>query len=111
MPRREGWAGLSRTGSGAVQSGAVQSGAVQAQPPGGAPQTAGLLSFEGGAQPLFPGGQRRLGTLLMPLNPLLYQDPGHVADRAGLLISQSRQTGTEVLRQDHLNSRGFWLPA
>ena len=111
MPRREGWAGLSRTGSGAVQSGAVQSGAVQAQPPGGAPQTAGLLSFESGAQPLFPGGQRRLGTLLMPLNPLLYQDPGHVADRAGLLISQSRQTGTEVLRQDHLNSRGFWLPA
>ena len=106
MPRREGWAGLSRTGSGAVQS-----GAVQAQPPGGAPQTAGLLSFEGGAQPLFPGGQRRLGTLLMPLDPLLYQDPGHVADRAGLSISQSRQTGTEVLRQDHLNSRGFWLPA
>ena len=106
MPRREGWAGLSRTGSGAVQS-----GAVQAQPPGGAPQTAGLLSFESGAQPLFPGGQRRLGTLLMPLNPLLNQNPGHVADRAGLLISQGRQTCTEILRQDHLNPRGLGLPA
>ena len=84
---------------------------MQAQPPWGTPQTAGLLGFQCRTQALFPGGQRRLGTLLMPLNPLLYQDPGHVADRAGLLISQSRQTGTEVLRQDHLNSRGFWLPA
>ena len=84
---------------------------VQSQPPWSAPQTAGLLGFEGGAQPLFSGGQRRFGILFMPLDSLLYQHPSHVADRAGLLISQCRQSGTEILRQDHLYPRGLVLPA
>ena len=84
---------------------------MQAQPPWGTPQTAGLLGFQCRTQALFPGGQRRLGTLLMPLNPLLNQHPSHIADRAGLLISQGRQTCTEILRQDHLNPRGLGLPA
>mgnify|MGYP001422973817 FL=1 len=47
----------------------------------------------------------------MPLDSLLDQHPRHVADRARLLISQGRQTVAEILWQDHLNPRGFGLPA
>ena len=64
----EGWAGLSRTGS-AVRSGGRRSRL-------GGPADGGLLSFEGGAQPLFPGGSG--ARHLSCLDPLLYQDPGHV---------------------------------
>gem|GEM_PF-3082744 len=47
----------------------------------------------------------------MLLNSLLNQHPGHVAHRAGLLLSECRQPGTQILRQDHLDPWGLGLPA
>ena len=47
----------------------------------------------------------------MALHTLLDQNAGHVADRSGLRLGQSRQSGTEILWQNHLNARGLGLPA
>ena len=47
----------------------------------------------------------------MALHSLLDQHPRHVADGASFLLSQGRQPSAEILGQDHLNPRGFGLPA
>ncbi len=88
-------------------------GPMQAQAPGSAPQTAGLLRFQGRPQALLAGRRRcgRLQLLLMALNPLLDQHPRHVAHRAGFQLRHRRETRAEILRQNHLNSRGLGLPA
>ena len=55
---------------------------MQAKTAGGTPQTARLLGFQGGSKTLFPGRDRAIQRLLMPLHPLLDEHAGHVADRA-----------------------------
>ena len=80
------------------------------------PETAGLLGFQSRTEPLFP---RRLCTdrgwgiapLLVAENSLLNKHAGHVADRAGFLFRQRGQSLAEILRQNHLDPRGFGLPA
>jgi len=84
---------------------------MQAKTAGGAPQTACLLGFQGGSKTLLPGGDLAIRRLFMPLHPLLNENAGHVADRARFLIRHGRQTGTEILRKDHLDPRGLGLPA
>jgi hypothetical protein len=96
-------------------------GAPQAEAAGSPLEARGfapLLAFEHFAEALGLSLCRplRLASLAIPLpfegvHPLLDQNLGHVADRAGFLFRQGGQTLAEILGQHDLNARRLRAPA
>jgi hypothetical protein len=66
-----------------------------------------LLLLQGGTKAIGPAGAGRTELLLKPLDPLLDQHLGHVANGARLGLGQICQALAEVFRQHHLNTRRF----